>query len=45
MVLDADALNALARIPDLLGMLMNRYVVTPHMGEATRLLGWGNHRD
>ena len=45
MVLDADALNAMARTPDLLGVLTDRHVITPHMGEAARLLGWGNQRD
>jgi len=37
-VLDADALNAAAREPRLLGLLTEDHVVTPHAGEAARLL-------
>lgn len=44
-VLDADALNAVAREPRLLGLLTEDHVVTPHAGEAARLLGSGNHRE
>ena len=44
-VLDADALNAIAREPRLLAILSERHVMTPHAGEAARLLGWGNHRE
>jgi hydroxyethylthiazole kinase-like uncharacterized protein yjeF len=42
LVLDADALNILAARPDLRAMLIERKVssvVTPHPGEAARLLG------
>jgi hydroxyethylthiazole kinase-like uncharacterized protein yjeF len=42
LVLDADALNILAMRPDLRSMLSNRKapsVITPHPGEAARLLG------
>ncbi len=42
LVLDADALNILANRPDLRGMLHSRktpVVITPHPGEASRLLG------
>lgn len=42
LVLDADALNILAQRPDLRGMLAARRaagIVTPHPGEAARLLG------
>ena len=42
LVLDADALNILASRPDLRSMLLSRKfpsVVTPHPGEAARLLG------
>ena len=42
LVLDADALNLLARHPDLQGDLRARKtatVITPHPGEAARLLG------
>lgn len=42
LVLDADALNIIADRPDLRGMLHTRKaatVVTPHPGEAARLLG------
>jgi NAD(P)H-hydrate epimerase len=44
-VLDADALNAIARRRELLAMLDERFALTPHAGEAARLLGWGNDRD
>jgi len=43
-VLDADALNALARRRDLLRRLHVECVLTPHAGEAARLLGWGDDR-
>ena len=42
-VLDADALNILARRPDLQRLLIAREavcVLTPHPGEAARLLSW-----
>ena len=42
LVLDADALNILAKRPDLRGLLLSRQaatVLTPHPGEAARLLG------
>ena len=45
MVLDADALNAVAREPRLLALITASHVITPHTGEAARLLGWGNHRE
>jgi len=45
MVLDADALNAVAREPRLLALITESHVMTPHAGEAARLLGWGNHRE
>lgn len=38
-VLDADALFALAEEPELLGFLTARDVLTPHPGEAATLLG------
>lgn len=44
LVLDADALNMLAMRPDLRSMLFTRKapsVITPHPGEAARLLGIG----
>ena len=39
MVFDADALNILAASPDLLEMLPAGSILTPHPGEADRLLG------
>ncbi|MBI1173652.1 MAG: NAD(P)H-hydrate dehydratase [Sideroxydans sp.] len=42
LVLDADALNILAQRPDLQGVLAARQaaaIITPHPGEASRLLG------
>lgn len=44
MVLDADALNAVARRRELLKLLSAECVLTPHSGEAARLLGWGDDR-
>jgi NAD(P)H-hydrate epimerase len=41
-VFDADALNALARRREWLQRLSGCHVLTPHAGEAARLLGWGN---
>ncbi len=38
-VLDADALNILARERELLGELDERMILTPHMGEMARLVG------
>jgi len=38
-VLDADALNALAEEPALLGRARGRVVITPHPGEMARLAG------
>ncbi|MEO0074006.1 MAG: NAD(P)H-hydrate dehydratase, partial [candidate division WOR-3 bacterium] len=39
LVIDADAINALATAPDLLNRLPQRAVITPHPGEMARLLG------
>lgn len=39
MVIDADALNALAKKPDLIKQLQGPAVLTPHPGELARLLG------
>ena len=44
LVLDADALNILAKRPDLRSLLTTRKapsIITPHPGEAARLLGIG----
>jgi NAD(P)H-hydrate epimerase len=41
-VFDADALNALSRRREWLQQLSRCHVITPHAGEASRLLGWGN---
>lgn len=38
-VLDADALNCLARFPDILDILPAQTVITPHPGEMSRLTG------
>ena len=39
LLLDADALNGLSRRPELLARLGDSVVLTPHEGEAARLLG------
>lgn len=39
LVLDADALNCIARKPDLLQVLPPQTVITPHIGEFDRLFG------
>ena len=39
LVLDADALNCIAKRPALLSMLPPRSVITPHIGEFDRLFG------
>lgn len=39
LVLDADALNCIAKRPALLSMLPARTVITPHIGEFDRLFG------
>ncbi|MCH5241833.1 MAG: NAD(P)H-hydrate dehydratase [Muribaculaceae bacterium] len=41
MVVDADALNCMARRPHLLGLLPGLSVITPHIGEFDRI--FGNH--
>ena len=41
-VLDADGLNALASSPL---ELSGRFILTPHPGEAARLLGWENAKE
>lgn len=38
-VIDADALNIVAREPSLFKLLCERHLLTPHPGEAARLLG------
>lgn len=42
LVLDADALNCIAKRPALLSMLPPRTVITPHIGEFDRLFGEQN---
>ena len=37
--LDADALNLIAGAPELMALLGEKHVITPHPGEAARLLG------
>jgi NAD(P)H-hydrate epimerase len=45
-VIDADGLNLLARNRDLLSLLPKNSVLTPHIGEFTRLVGKAkNHLD
>ena len=39
-VFDADALNLISEQPDLKRRLNARHLITPHPGEAARLLGW-----
>ena len=39
MVLDADALNIIAVAPDLLGLVPEGSILTPHLGELRRLVG------
>jgi NAD(P)H-hydrate epimerase len=39
LILDADALNVLAGVPELLTMSQSKVILTPHPGEAERLLG------
>lgn len=39
MVIDADALNVLSQNKELLSKLKNRAVLTPHLGEMSRLCG------
>lgn len=39
LVLDADALNCIARRPALLSMLPPKTIITPHVGEFDRLFG------
>ncbi len=38
LILDADALNVLASVPELLTMSQSQVILTPHPGEAERLL-------
>ncbi|TFV93210.1 NAD(P)H-hydrate dehydratase [Algoriphagus kandeliae] len=46
MVLDADALNVLARNPELLEKIPSNSILTPHIGEFERLVGRAeNHLD
>lgn len=44
MVVDADALNILARTPEILGQAAAPRILTPHPGEMARLLGTGSAR-
>ena len=39
MILDADGLNAVARYPELAKYFTENIIVTPHMGEMSRLTG------
>ena len=45
LLVDADALNGIARRREMLRHLTANTVLTPHAGEAARLLGWGNDRE
>lgn len=42
LILDADALNCMARRPHLLSLLSSHSIITPHVGEFDRL--FGNHQ-
>jgi len=45
-VLDADALNILAKHPDVLTRVPRKTILTPHLGELKRLIGeWRNDFD
>jgi hydroxyethylthiazole kinase-like uncharacterized protein yjeF len=45
-ILDADAINILAKYPDLLQLLPQETVITPHLGELRRLIGdWSDDFD
>lgn len=39
LIVDADALNCMARRPHLLSLLPNQSIITPHIGEFDRLFG------
>lgn len=41
MVLDADALNTISLYPEFMELVDHRCIVTPHMGEMSRLCGKG----
>lgn len=43
LVLDADALNLLAQMPELFGDLPSKIILTPHVGEFHRLFGECNN--
>lgn len=45
MVLDADAINILARTPDLIPLIPQNSVLTPHVGELQRLIGSWQHSE
>jgi NAD(P)H-hydrate epimerase len=45
MVVDADALNALAKKPSVLDMVKEGCIATPHPGEMARLLGWASAKE
>lgn len=39
MVIDADALNCIAQQPSLMGLIPEKTIITPHIGEFDRLFG------
>lgn len=46
MVIDADALNIIARNKDLIGKIPPDSILTPHLGELKRLIGeWGSEEE
>jgi len=46
MILDADALNILSQHPELLALLPEKTIITPHLGEFKRLAGdWKNDQE
>lgn len=45
MVIDADALNIIARNPEMIDLLPENSILTPHDGELARLISWKDNDD